>query len=52
MSELYVRMIPTEPEWQPTAEEAAGTAGYVAGLFAGPGDHVEAVEPVFTSASR
>jgi ABC-type cobalamin/Fe3+-siderophores transport system ATPase subunit len=34
-------------EWQPTAEAAASAAGYVAGLFAGPGDNVEAVEPVF-----
>jgi hypothetical protein len=47
MSDLYIRMIPTDPEWQPTVEAAAGAVEYVAGLFAGPGDHVEAVEPVF-----
>jgi hypothetical protein len=47
MSDLYIRVIPTDPEWQPTAEAAARAVEYVAGLFAGPGDHVEAVEPVF-----
>jgi hypothetical protein len=47
MSELCIRVIPTDPEWQPTAGAAAGTTEYAAGLFAGPGDHVEAVEPVF-----
>ncbi|GAA2501037.1 hypothetical protein [Winogradskya humida] len=47
MSELLIRVIPTDPEWQPTAEAAAAAAEYVAGLFAGPGDHVESVEPVF-----
>jgi hypothetical protein len=47
MSELYIRVIPTDPEWQPTAEAAARTVKYVAALFAGPGDHVESVEPVF-----
>lgn len=47
MSDLYVRVIPTDPEWQPTIEAAAGAVGYVAGLFAGPGDSVDAVEPVF-----
>jgi hypothetical protein len=47
MSELYIRVIPTDPEWQPTAEAAADATEYVAGLFAGPGDHIEAVEPVF-----
>ncbi|MDG6107083.1 hypothetical protein Daura_32105 [Dactylosporangium aurantiacum] len=47
MSDLYIRVIPTDPRWQPTAEAAAAAARYVAGLFAGPGDHAEAVEPVF-----
>ena len=47
MSELCIRVVPTDPEWQPTAGAAAGTTEYAAGLFAGPGDHVEAVEPVF-----
>ena len=32
---------------EPTVEAAAGAVEYVAGLFAGPGDHVETVEPVF-----
>jgi hypothetical protein len=47
MGELYIRVIPTDPRWQPTVEAAARAAEYVAGLFAGPGDHVELVEPVF-----
>jgi hypothetical protein len=47
MSELYIRVIPTDPEWQPTVEAAARTVEYVTGLFAGPGDHVELVEPIF-----
>ncbi|MFE9960482.1 hypothetical protein [Micromonospora sp. NPDC005299] len=47
MSDLYIRVIPTDPEWQPTSEAAARAAKYIADLFAGPGDHVEVVEPVF-----
>ncbi|MBL7259269.1 hypothetical protein [Paractinoplanes lichenicola] len=47
MSVSFIRLIPTDPEWQPTADAAAGAVRYVAGLFAGPGDRVEAVEPVF-----
>lgn len=47
MSDLYIRVIPTDPRWQPTAEAAARAAEYVAGLFTEPGDHVEVVEPVF-----
>jgi len=47
MSDVYIRVIPTDPRWQPTAEKATRAAEYIAGLFAGPGDHVEQVEPVF-----
>ncbi|GAA2559654.1 hypothetical protein GCM10010435_33610 [Winogradskya consettensis] len=47
MSELLIRVIPTDLEWQPTPEAAIAAAEYVAGLFAGPGDHVESVEPLF-----
>ncbi|BBH70173.1 hypothetical protein ACTI_68580 [Actinoplanes sp. OR16] len=47
MSELFIRVIPTDPAWQPTAEAAARTVTFVAGLFAGPGDHAEAVEPIY-----
>ncbi|WP_433063626.1 hypothetical protein [Dactylosporangium sp. CS-033363] len=47
MSELYIRVIPMDPQWQPTEEAAARAADYVAALFAGPGDHVESVKPVF-----
>jgi hypothetical protein len=47
MSDSYIRVIPRDPEWQPTVEAAAATVEYVAGLFAGPGDHVETVKPIF-----
>ncbi|XVU29667.1 hypothetical protein ACQPZJ_22075 [Actinoplanes sp. CA-054009] len=47
MSELYIRVIPTNLEWQPTPAAATAAATYVAGLFTGPGDHVESVDPVF-----
>jgi hypothetical protein len=47
MSELYLRVIPTDPVWQPTPERADAATTYVAGLFAGPGDHVETVVPLF-----
>jgi hypothetical protein len=47
MSDLFIRVIPTDPEWQPTAEAASRTVKYVAGLFTGPGDHAEAVEPIY-----
>ncbi|KKK00530.1 hypothetical protein [Micromonospora sp. HK10] len=47
MSDLYIRVIPTDPEWQPTSEAAARAAKFIADLFAGPGDHAEVVEPVF-----
>lgn len=47
MSDLYIRVIPTDLEWQPTSEAAARAAKYIADLFAGPGDHVEVVELVF-----
>lgn len=47
MSDLYIRVIPVDPRWQPTAEAAGRTVEYVAGLFAGPGDHVESVKAVF-----
>jgi hypothetical protein len=40
-------LIPTDPDWQPTAEAAVGAVEYVAGIFAGPGDHVEAVQSAF-----
>jgi hypothetical protein len=36
MGDLYIRVIPTDPEWQPTVEAADDAVGYVAGLFAKP----------------
>lgn len=47
MSDHFIRMIPTDPEWQPTAEAASRMVKYVATLFAGSGDHAEAVEPIY-----
>ncbi|SNY70505.1 hypothetical protein [Paractinoplanes atraurantiacus] len=47
MSELYIRVIPTDPAWQPTRAAATAAAADVAGLFTGPGDDVESVDPVF-----
>lgn len=41
MSDLYIRVFPTDPQWQPTVQAAARAAECVAGLFAGPRDHVE-----------
>ncbi|MET8152437.1 hypothetical protein ACIBSW_18730 [Actinoplanes sp. NPDC049668] len=47
MSDSYLRLIPTDKQWQPTPENAAAAADYVARLFAGPGDDVEEVEAEF-----
>jgi hypothetical protein len=47
MSDSYIRVIPTDPAWQPTADAAEAAVEYVAGLFAGPGDDVETVEATF-----
>jgi hypothetical protein len=47
MSDWYIRLIPTDPRWQPTAEAATAAAAYVAQLFSGPGDAVERVDCEF-----
>ncbi|MDZ5446397.1 hypothetical protein U2F26_27300 [Micromonospora sp. 4G57] len=46
VSDLYIRLIPTNPDWQPTHDAAAAVA-YVASLYSGPGDAVEEVEYEF-----
>ncbi|MEU8218257.1 hypothetical protein AB0C47_21130 [Micromonospora taraxaci] len=47
VSDLYIRLIPTNPDWQPTHEAATGAGAYVASLFSGPDDAVEEVEYKF-----
>ncbi|GAA1250409.1 hypothetical protein [Oryzihumus leptocrescens] len=47
MSDSYIRLIPTNPDWQPTHEAAAAAAAYVASLFSGSGGDVEEVEYEF-----
>ncbi|MET7427031.1 hypothetical protein [Dactylosporangium sp. NPDC005555] len=47
MSDGYIRLIPTDREWQPTQENAAAATAYVARLFSGPEDDVEEVEHEF-----
>jgi hypothetical protein len=47
MSDFAIRVIPTDPRWQPTDRAATAVVAYVAGLFAGPGDDVERVEHTF-----
>jgi hypothetical protein len=43
VSDEYIRLIPTEPYWQPTLEAASAAVEFVGWLFAGPGDAVELV---------
>ncbi|MFC6022832.1 hypothetical protein ACFP2T_42595 [Plantactinospora solaniradicis] len=47
MSDGYIRLIPTDLEWQPTPDAAAAAAAYVARLFSGPADDVEEVDYEF-----
>src|SRR5215469_8666386 len=47
MSDLYIRVIPTNPQWQPAAEAAARAVEYLAGLFTGKGDRVWEVTSKF-----
>jgi hypothetical protein len=47
VGDIYIRLIPTDPGWQPTTEAADTAVRYVRELFAGPGDAVERVEHVF-----
>lgn len=47
MSDDYIRLVPTDPNWQPEPEAAAAVVAYVASLFSGPGDAVEKVKQTF-----
>jgi hypothetical protein len=47
VSDFAIRVIPTDPRWQPTDGAAMAVAAYVTELFAGPGDDVEQVEHTF-----
>jgi hypothetical protein len=47
VSDSYLRLIPTDKQWQPGPEAAAAATTYVTGLFSGPEDDVEEVEAEF-----
>ncbi|WP_204073391.1 hypothetical protein [Planotetraspora phitsanulokensis] len=47
VSDMYIRLIPTDLNWQPSLEAAAAAVAYVAGLFSGPDDAVESVDYEF-----
>ena len=47
MSDSYIRLIPTNPGWQPAHDAAAAAVAYVASLFSGPDDAVDEVEYKF-----
>jgi hypothetical protein len=46
-SDGYIRLIPTDQNWQPTLEAAASAVAYIARLFSGPDDAVEEVSHEF-----
>jgi hypothetical protein len=47
MSDGHIRLIPTDPLWQPSPEDASAAATFMASLFTGSGDTVEQIDPVF-----
>jgi hypothetical protein len=47
VSDAYIRLVPTDRNWQPTPEAATAAAAYVARLFSGPDNAVEEVSPEF-----
>jgi hypothetical protein len=47
VSDGYIRLIPTNREWQPAPENAVAATAYVARLFSGAEDHVEGVRHEF-----
>jgi hypothetical protein len=47
VSDDYIRLVPTDPYWQPEPEAAAAVVAYVASLFSGPGDGVDEVKQTF-----
>jgi hypothetical protein len=47
VSDTYIRLVPTDRDWQPEPAAAAAVAAYVAELLSGSGDDVERVEDQF-----
>ncbi|MEV0128761.1 hypothetical protein AB0H83_09880 [Dactylosporangium sp. NPDC050688] len=47
MGDTYLRVIPTDRDWQPAPATAASVAAHVASLLSVPGDAVERVEGRF-----
>jgi hypothetical protein len=47
VSDDYLRLIPTDPAWQPTPHGAAAAVAYLTSLVAGPSDDVWEVEARF-----
>lgn len=47
MSDSYIRLIPTDRDWQPKPAAAAAAAAYMAELLSGSRDDVERVENQF-----
>ncbi|GAB3842857.1 hypothetical protein ACFPIJ_00020 [Dactylosporangium cerinum] len=47
MSDSYIRLIPTDRDWQPEPAAATAAAAYVAELLSGSGGDVERVENQF-----
>lgn len=52
MSDNFIRLVPTDVNWQPTAQDAAATTTYVAELFAGANDSADEVAHEFYSTAR
>ncbi len=48
MSDDYIRLVTTDPNWQPEPAAAAAVVVYVASLFSGPVDAVDEVKQTFT----
>jgi hypothetical protein len=46
----FIRLIPTDPNWQPADAAAAAVAAYGFELFAGPHDSIDEVTYVFFEA--
>jgi hypothetical protein len=47
VSDFYIRLIPTDKNWQPAPAAAASALAYVTGLFSGPDEDVEVVSGEF-----
>jgi hypothetical protein len=47
VSDDYIRLIPTDPRWQPARAAAAAATAYAAGLFSRPGSSADQVRHEF-----